>query len=78
MRGRLGFRFGVPHVFVCRVEALFERSVEVSEHLYPVGVLVFNVVELLFHLARVADLQDFRECLYQFVSNDLAQIGCVE
>jgi len=78
MRGGLGFRLGVPHVFVCRVEALFEGSVEVPEHLHPVSMLLFNVVQLLLHITGVADLQDLRERLDQFVSNNLAEIGCAK
>ena len=78
MGGRLSFRFGMPHVSVRCVQTLFERSVESFKHLHPIGMLVFNVIELLLHVARVTDFHDPRKCFDQFISNHGPEMGCVE
>ena len=59
-------------------ELLLEGAVELAEHLDPVEVVVLDLVELLFHLARVADVQDLGEGLDELVGHDLAKVGRVE
>ncbi len=68
----------MPHFPIGAIETIFEGSVEILEHLSPIGMLFLDVVQLLFHITGVANLEDLRECLDQFIGNDLAQIGCVE
>ena len=55
MRGRFGFRFGMSHIFVSRIETSLERPVETSEHMNPISVFFFNIVKLLLHIACIAD-----------------------
>ena len=42
--------------------------------MYPVGMILFNIVQLLFHISGVTYLKDLRKRLYQFIGDDLAQV----
>ena len=63
--------------FSCASSRAYERGVEPVEHVGPVEVLLL-IVELHFHVAGVADVQDLGEGLDELVGDDLAQVGGVE
>ena len=48
------------------------------EHLHPVGLVFFDIIQLLLHISRVSYLENLWERFDQLIRDDLAQIGRVK
>ena len=66
------------HLGLCRFEALFERPVEISQDPDPVEMLLFDLVELLFHVTGKCNIHYFREIFAEFFCNNFTNIGGIE
>ena len=55
-----------------------EAAVELLQHGDPVGVVLLDLVELRFHLARVADVHQLGERFHELGGDDLAEVRRVE
>ena len=59
-------------------ERILERVVELLKRLPPILVFGFDLVEVRFHLAGVAEAEDRRKRVDEHVGDDLAHIGCTQ
>jgi len=69
-----GFGFCVSHLFRGGIKVLFEWAVKFFQDANPVEVLLFNLVELLFHISCKSNVHNFREILVELISNHLAEV----
>ena len=76
--GGLGLGFCVLHAFFGSFEVLLEGFVELFEYGDPVEMLLFDLVELLFHVTGEGDVHYLREELGEFVGDDFADVRGVE
>src|SRR6185369_8046589 len=54
-------------------ELLLERAVEIGEHITPLELAFLDLVELAFHTAREADIEDRREQSHQNFGDRLTE-----